>query len=78
MRKGAAHGTGEGEARVEGDTAELLSCSCGCRSLDLLLDLLQLRASLLHCSAHRVGRVGIEVVVGIVESPQRYWLVQMK
>ena len=41
MGEGAADGTGEGEARVEGDTRELLGLS----GLDVLLDSVELDAA---------------------------------
>ena len=46
---GAADGAGEGEARVQRDTAQFL---CGHRCLNLLLHFLQLGAGLLRCRAH--------------------------
>lgn len=52
MGEGAAHCASESEARVERNTAELWGSSRWRSGLDLLLDLFQLRAGLLHRRAH--------------------------
>ena len=55
MGERAADSAGEGEARVERNTAELLGQLVWHRRLDLLLHLLQLRAGLLRRRAHLVA-----------------------
>ena len=66
MGDGAADGTGEGKARVEGDAAELL----GCVGVHLRGEFVQLRAGLLRGRAHLVGAVceGVDEEFGEVWS----------
>ena len=72
MRKGAADGTGEGEARVELHARQLLGCWCRRRSsFHLLFHILELRARLLHCRAHLVGVAMCQVMWRLIECSDR-------
>ena len=69
MGDGAADGAGEGEARVEGDAAELL----GGVGVHFRRQFVQLRAGFLRGRAHRVGVVCVGVD-GWIGEVWRRWM----